>query len=120
MKKILISSVLFFLCSNSFAENWFPFVDGEYYVDRDSFLILQNPKRVTFRTKLVVEPNKEYYMFYRTINCETAQEYIFNASLHDKNHNFISGVSTPGLKNKEDIRANSVEYVLYKIHCLNK
>lgn len=120
MKTLLRTLILFSLCSNVFAENWIQYADNGYYVDSDSILVLQKPKRLTYKTKVFTEriSGEKYAILHRGISCDTGQFYVSEMNLYDENDNFVRASDNDDLNKKKDIMSNTLEHLLYTNYCL--
>lgn len=122
--RICVFNLLFTLVFPAHSSNWL-FVNENLSVNLDSFLFLENPKRVTFEIQSPLEPKYSYLFppsarFIRVsfgIKCRSGKQYISRASAYDDNGNYIQNIDFK-LNVDEDL-APGLTFDIYKKYCLS-
>lgn len=117
MNKFLFS-ICILISFNTSAENWVQYNPKGSWVDGDSIIILQNPKRVIFNTKSISPYYQEGYIYLTTgILCNSGKKYIIDAYVADNGK--IIAQSDPSTLNIEtDMIPGSFDTDMYKAKCL--
>lgn len=125
MKKLLILLFIFVSVTNVFAENWVKYnqggsyIDGSY-IDGDSIMMLENPKRVIFDTKHnLVGYNDRYLLITTGILCNSGKRYTISS--HETDGKQILAIEMESKLNIEtDMIPGSFDVTIYRSKCLKK